>query len=144
MLQSLAVQEHRGIPMSNDSSVDPQGRRAKILVVEDDEEMLRLLDDELKEAGFQVIQAKNGKEAFTQLERTTPDLIVSDFCLPDGGIDFLRELRHRSGTCRILVITALNDNQTRQDVAEQGVDGFLGKPFRMSSLLDSIARLLHK
>ncbi len=144
MLKSLAIQGPRGLRMSNDSSNEPQSGRAKILVVEDDEEMLRLLDEELHEAGFHVIQAKNGQEAFTQLERTTPDLIVSDLCHPGGGIDFLRELRHRCRTCRILVITALNDNQTRQNVAEQGVDGFLGKPFRISALLDNIARLLHK
>lgn len=112
------------------------------MVVEDDEEMQRLLDEELQEAGYQVLQSKNGKDALGQIETHQPDVVISDFRIPDGGLDFLQALRKKCGSCRIIVVTALRDDLTRQEVEQQGVDAFLGKPIRISELLETIKGLL--
>ena len=128
--------------MPNDPFSPTETPCYKIMVVEDDEEMQRLLDDELQEAGFQVMQAKNGKDALAQIETHKPDLVVSDLRIPNGGLDFLQELRKKCGSCRIIVVTALGDDLTKYEVEQQGVNAFLGKPFRISELLETIKRLL--
>ncbi|WP_454062045.1 response regulator transcription factor [Candidatus Nitrospira salsa] len=126
----------------NDSSDNPENLGYKILLLEDDEEMLRLLDEEFQGFGFQVRQAMNGNEALAQIDQVKPDVVVSDFRMPGGGLDFLRKLRAKCETCRIVVITSLRDDAAIAEVLEQGVDTFLGKPVRMSELLGTVNRLL--
>ena len=128
--------------MSNDSFVAAETFGRTILLVEDDMEMLRLLDEELQETGFRVVQTMNGRDALVQVDRIKPDIVISDFRIPGGGLAFLRELREKCSRCRIIVTTSLSDDATRAKVLQQGVDEFLGKPVRISDLLDTINRLL--
>jgi len=124
------------------SSSSPSARPHKIVVVEDDHEMQRLLKEELQEAGYQVTQASNGTEAFVQVEAVKPDVVVSDLLFPGGGLEFIRALRQKYENGRIIVITARSDERTRVEVEQLGVDAFLGKSIRMSELLQTINRLI--
>lgn len=141
-MKAYNLQDYTGSDMSNDPLSPTETLCFKILVIEDDEEMQRLLDEELQEASFRVTQATNGKDALTQMKIIKPDLVISDLRIPGGGLDFLRELRKECDSCRIIVLTALRDDLTRFEVEYCGVDAFLGKPVRISELLETIKRLL--
>lgn len=138
------LQGPTSIIMGIDSSPAHEALKARILIIEDDEDMRCLLYEELEEAGFQVSQAENGKEALAQIEASNLDLVISDFHVPDGGLDFLRALREKCGSCRIIVVTAMRDDITRHEVEQQGVDAFLGKPIRISHLIETIEGLLRQ
>ena len=90
------------------SSSSPSARPHKIVVVEDDHEMQRLLKEELQEAGYQVTQASNGTEAFVQVEAVKPDVVVSDLLFPGGGLEFIRALRQKYENGRIIIMGLLN------------------------------------
>ncbi len=90
------------------SSSSPSARPHKIVVVEDDHEMQRLLKEELQEAGYQVTQARNGTEAFAQVEAVKPDVIVSDLEFLGGGFEFIRALRQKYENGRIIIMGLLN------------------------------------
>ncbi len=113
-----------------------------ILVVEDDEEMQRLLEEELQWVGFQVIQAKNGTDALAQVENQKPDVVVSDFNFPDGGRDFFRVLCANFSSGRIIVLSAVRDEGIRREIKQFGVGAFLQKPIRLFDLLETIQRCL--
>lgn len=138
------LQGPTSIIMGIDSSPAHEALKPRILIIEDDEDMRCLLYEELEEAGFQVSQAENGKEALAQIEASNLDLVISDFHVPDGGLDFLRALREKCGSCRIIVVTAMRDDITRHEVEQQGVDAFLGKPIRISHLIETIEGLLRQ
>jgi DNA-binding response OmpR family regulator len=143
-MKSSHLQDETRPVMTSDPFSPTETPIHKIMVVEDDEEMRRLLFEELEEAGFQVSQAENGKEALAQIEASNPELVISDFHVPDGGLDFLRALREKCGSCRIVVVTAMRDDITRHEVEQQGVDAFLGKPIRISHLIETIEGLLRQ
>ncbi len=128
--------------MAVDSSPHSDTVEYKIVLVEDDEEMNRLLFEELEEAGYHVFPAKNGKDALDLIDAQQPDLVISDLRIPNGGNKFLQKIRQNCKSCRIMVITALRDDLTRYEVEQQGVDAFLGKPIRISELIATIKNLL--
>ena len=131
-MNSSYLQDETLSGMPRDPCTSTKTHRHRVLVIEDDEEMQGLLDEELHESGVQVQQAMNGKEALTYLETGKPDIVVSDFRIPDGGLNFLQAIRKKCGSCRITVVTAMRDDITRQEVEQQGVDAFLGKLIRIS------------
>ena len=82
-----------------------EAKTCTILVVDDDAAMRSLLVDELREEGFQVMEATNGKEALSQVGLFTPDLIITDLKMPFGDFDYLRRLKAAVPTCPVILIT---------------------------------------
>jgi two-component system, chemotaxis family, chemotaxis protein CheY len=117
-------------------------RAGRILVVEDDPEILDALCDLLSEHGYNVVRGRNGHEALRQLEsqRPPPDLILLDLTMPVmDGHEFL-DRRNRSTPLRripVLVISAL----AKVDLVGRGVE-FLSKPIDVDRLLETVARLV--
>ncbi len=118
-----------------------EAKTCTILVVDDDAAMRSLLVDELREEGFQVVEATNGKEALSQLGSFTPDLIITDLKMPFGGFDYLRRLKAAVPTCPVILITAFGDSKTQATVRELGVSVYLEKPMRISDLKVAIGQL---
>jgi len=113
----------------------------QILVVDDDSAMRGLLVDELREEGYQVMDAVNGKEALSRLETFTPDLIITDLKMPFGGFDFLRQLKIAVPKCPVVLFTAFGGSQTKVKARELGVSVYLEKPMRLSDLKAAIGQL---
>ena len=68
----------------------------KILIVDDDQNILRLYKEELEEEGYTVVTASNGEEALAQFEKENPDLVTLDILLPDvDGIKLLRQMKEK-------------------------------------------------
>lgn len=117
------------------------GKQAKkVLVIEDDEDLVSLVSLLLQEDGFAVEIAANGREALDSLARQLPDVILLDMKMPImNGPEFARELEVRYGhQAPIIVLTAAADAHRR--AAEVGADAWLGKPFDPEVLLSTVRR----
>ena len=105
--------------------------------------MRSLLVDELQEPGCRIVEASDdGKEASARLQRIfTPDLIITDLKMPDGGFDYLHNLRRALPHCPIVLITAFGDSQTKTKAKECGVTTYIDKPVRISDLKASLTQI---
>ncbi|MDO4618052.1 MAG: response regulator transcription factor [Clostridia bacterium] len=114
----------------------------KILIIEDDISIKRVLKALLEANKYQVILSGSIKEAFLMFQSHTPDLIVLDLGLPDGdGIDFLKEIRTEFLT-PIIVLSARHDEKDKVDALDVGANDYVTKPFGSSELLARIRNIL--
>ncbi len=117
---------------------------ARILVVDDDREIRRLLSDYLNDNGYQTIAAADGEQARKALSRQQFDLVVLDLMLPgESGLDICRELR-RSMDVPVVMLTALGEETDRIVGLEVGADDYLPKPFNPRELLGRIRAVLRR
>lgn len=119
--------------------------RKKILVVEDEPEMIKLLVLELETEGYQVYQAKDGEEGFRIAQEVLPDIILSDVLMPKmDGNQLLQKLRASDFGKNIpfVVLTARGKMRDYFEVVQ--VDGFLEKPFKAEDVLNKIADVIQK
>ncbi|MCC6557830.1 MAG: response regulator [Polyangiaceae bacterium] len=112
----------------------------KVLVIEDDQDLVSLVEMLLRGDGYRVEVASNGREALARLEGDSPDLILLDMKMPVmSGPEFARELEVRHGQkAPIVVLTAAAD--AHRSAAEVGADAWLGKPFDPDTLLSTVRR----
>jgi two-component system, OmpR family, response regulator len=117
-------------------------RPARVLVVDDDPNILRVIAGALSDEGLVVDTAPDGERALVLLERDVPDLLILDVTLPtmDSSIvaDRLRELCGDGAP--VLVITA--DGRAVEKARHLRAYGYLRKPFELSSLITSVSRVL--
>ena len=118
---------------------------AKILVVDDDPEIRRLLSRYLTEQGFRVMAAGGRSECEAMLADGHFDLIVLDVMLPDGsGLDICRALRSRDLRICIILVTALKEEVDRIIGLELGADDYIGKPFSPRELVARMRAVLRR
>ncbi len=113
----------------------PQG--TKVLLVEDEEQLRRVMKDLLEREGYIVSEARDGVQALDQVDRHAPDIIVLDLNLPGlDGYSVLKQLRSRPATrgIPVMVLTAKGDEDNEVRVFELGADDFITKPFRARAL----------
>ncbi len=82
-------------------------KRKKILIAEDEEILRVLYEGELQEEGFEVITAKNGKEALHQTEKEKPDLVILDIVMPEmDGLEALRRIKEKQNGIPVVLYTS--------------------------------------
>jgi signal transduction histidine kinase len=116
-------------------------KQTLILLVEDEAEILEVMAVLLESTGFSVVRALNGVEALSQLEKYTPDIIISDIYMPKmNGFEFYSELRNRETMQQIpfIFLTGFSDVESVVRGRELGVDDYLIKPVDARLLLSSI------
>jgi len=110
-----------------------------VFVVEDEEALAVGVRDALEHAGFRVDVEHDGKTALERIRQAQPDLVVLDLMLPGmNGLDILKTLRQERQKVRVLILTALADEQSLLRGFEMGADDYLKKPF---SPLELVARV---
>jgi DNA-binding response OmpR family regulator len=120
------------------------GPRARIVVIEDDADIARLLELELVDAGYQADCFPNAMRGLAAVRELDPDLVVLDLGLPDlDGSEIAGRIR-RTGSTPILVLTARDAVASKVALFELGVDDYLVKPFHPAELLARIAALLRR
>jgi len=120
--------------------------KGKILVVDDEPEIVRSISMRLKMHGYEVIAASDGTQTTSTALRELPDLILLDIGLPAGsGHIVVKRLRDSSKTAQIPIIflTARTTESDYQQAFELGVEQYITKPFRPEELMFAIEATLH-
>ncbi|MCK4601247.1 MAG: response regulator transcription factor [Phycisphaerae bacterium] len=118
----------------------------KILIVDDDRDILTAVELALEDLGPEIITAADGNNAIIQAEENSPDLVVLDMMLPQRSgflvMEKLKRGKKRTDPPRVIMITGNQGIRHRQYAESLGVDLYLIKPFRMEKLVESIKNLL--
>jgi DNA-binding response OmpR family regulator len=118
--------------------------RVRILLVDDDRELIDLLAFALKRAGLDPVAAHDSNAALKVFEERKPDLVVLDINLgASSGLDVLRELRRRS-SLPVIMLTALDSEEDKVRGLESGADDYLTKPFSHRELIARIRAQLRR
>jgi two-component system OmpR family response regulator len=125
---------------------EPAGRSAYRLVVVDDEaNIVELLSVSLRFAGFEVATAANGREALEVARTFAPDLLVLDVMLPDiSGFDVVKELRASGSAVPVVFLTARDDTEDRIFGLTVGGDDYVTKPFSLDEVVARIRTVLRR
>src|SRR5215468_6854728 len=126
--------------MVGNSSRQGQGLARRVLVVDDDPDILDALSEILEAEGYDVQRARNGREALQRLEQGLPDLVLLDLMMPVmDGWEFARSL-DPGARPPIIVLSA--DRNVSAKAKEIGALGWLAKPFELSDLLAAVRNVV--
>lgn len=132
--------------MMEEGSGKNSGSVHRVLLVDDDMEIVESMRFALENSGFQVSVARDGNEGIAMIEHQTPDVLILDMMMPKrSGFLVLEQLqRSPTKTPRIIMITA-NEGSRHKAYAEMlGVEEYIRKPFPMEKLVDTVRNLLAK
>jgi DNA-binding NtrC family response regulator len=119
------------------------GEHARILVVDDDESIRKVLATILEEEGYTVDTAKNGKEAVTKSRKNVHNLALIDIRLPDiEGTKLLAKLKDTTPKMRKIIITGYPSIQNAIEALNKGADAYILKPFDLDRVLATIKEQL--
>jgi two-component system KDP operon response regulator KdpE len=119
-------------------------KRYKILAVDDEQRMVRFIQLNLEQDGFQVLTAYNGKDALEQVRTQLPDLILLDIMMPDiNGFEVLKKIREVN-TVPVIMLTAKGEEDDRIQGLELGADDYITKPFSPRELVSRIRAVLRR
>ncbi len=117
----------------------------RILIIEDDQAILKLLQRGLTYEGYKVDTATDGRMGLIQARDRTPDLVILDWMLPGmDGLDVCHRLRTAGGSIPILMLTAKDTVQDRVQGLDAGADDYMVKPFNLDELLARVRALLRR
>jgi two-component system response regulator MprA len=118
--------------------------KEKILIIEDDEAIIKVLHRVLSYEGYEIFKALNGQQGLNSARENRPDLIILDVMLPGmDGLEVCRRLR-LGGSIPILMLTAKDTIQDRVTGLDAGADDYLVKPFEVEELLARLRALLRR
>ncbi|TAM42261.1 response regulator transcription factor [bacterium] len=121
--------------------------REKILIVEDEKDIIKMLEYNLKKEGFKVIAARDGEDALDLAVREYPDLILLDLMLPGmDGLEVCKSLKKEAKTASIPIIMLTAKSQESDKVVglELGADDYITKPFSPRELIARIKAVLRR
>lgn len=124
---------------------DSSANQRTILVADDDKDLVMALSIRLRAAGYNVISAHDGEEAFDLASKNKPDLIILDVRMPaGGGFSSIDRMKHSLNTRNIPVIflTAFDDEEMREEGRKLGAVGFFRKPFDDAEFMEAIAGVM--
>ena len=119
----------------------------KILIADDEPDILEILSFNLKGEGYEVTVAKNGDEALEKAKTANPDLIILDVMMPGkNGLEVCSILRSQPAFASVLIIflTAMNDENAEIKGLESGADDYISKPISPKVLLSKVKALLRR
>jgi CheY-like chemotaxis protein len=122
-------------------------KKQKLLLVEDEEELIRIVETYFRDEGYDVHIAMNAEEALVKLESFVPDVIVSDVRMGRmDGFQFLETLKSMPARKNIpfIFLTIMDDRTSVERAAAIGADGYLTKPFDVEDLHEKVRQVLAK
>ncbi len=118
--------------------------RARILVVDDEPQLIRVLRTGLKSRGYDVRGASDGESGLESFNEWHPDLVITDLAMPNvDGLEFCRRLRAISQV-PIIVLSAKGEEKTKVEALDIGADDFVTKPFGIDELLARVRASLRR
>ena len=122
-------------------------RKARVLIADDDLEILGLTRSLLRRRGFEVIEASDGDEAMRQLLENRPDLVILDVMMPgQSGWEVCRSIRETESlkNTGVIMLTGVGERLNEMTSPLYGADAFLDKPFEFAALDELISQVLDK
>lgn len=114
-----------------------------ILIAEDDELILKTVEHKLKKEGYEVLIARNGKEAIDLIKVTAIDLVISDIMMPfASGTEILAAIKTFGKDIPVIMLSGLGQEQVVLDAFNLGASDFMVKPFSPTELILRIKRLI--
>ncbi|RKD34223.1 two-component system response regulator [Thermohalobacter berrensis] len=106
--------------------------------------MRLMLSKILREAGFEVVgEASNGKEGIKKFKELNPDLVTLDITMPEmDGIQVTREIRKLSSQTKIVICSAMGENDLVTEAIQAGANDFIIKPFEVDRVLNAVKKLM--
>ncbi|HLL65293.1 MAG TPA: response regulator transcription factor [Micromonosporaceae bacterium] len=119
--------------------------QARLLVVDDEPDIVELLSATLRYAGFEVASATSGRQALEEARRFRPDLVLLDVMMPDlDGFEVLRRIRGEGARVPVLFLTARDATEDKIKGLTLGGDDYVTKPFSLSEILARINAVLRR
>jgi DNA-binding response OmpR family regulator len=119
--------------------------KRRILVVEDDVSLARVLCDNLVYEGFNVVLARDGQAALTKAEALQPDLVLLDLMLPGlNGFEVCRRLAREPARTAVIMITARDQKHDKLQGFQMGADDYVTKPFTLDELLARVHAVMRR
>lgn len=144
LARSFLAEGFTAMDTENTTEAAATKKAKRILLVDDDTEIVESMRLALEANGYEVLVARDGNQGLAMAEREDPDLVILDMMMPKrSGFLVLEKLRRtRRIPMRVIMVTA-NEGSRHKAYAEMlGVDDYIRKPFAMDRLLDSVHRLL--
>jgi DNA-binding response OmpR family regulator len=117
----------------------------KILIVDDEQDILDLVEPMLAANDYEVLKARSGQEALRIAEASSPDLVLLDVMMPEmDGVETARRLKQndKSSSIPIIMLTAVVKSDTVNSALEAGAVDYISKPFEPKTLLEKIRKAL--
>lgn len=115
----------------------------KILVVDDDEQALKMLGELLEEEGFSPTLASDGQEALKMLEKRKYTLVISDIRMPGiDGFEVLKQVKDKHKRTKVILMTGYTEDYDISDALIFGADDYITKPFDLDKVLLAISNTL--
>ena len=116
---------------------------AKILIVDDAMFALNMVSRMIKQAGHQVITAKDGEEGLARIAAERPDVVITDLLMPNlDGLSFLSAIREDDQSLPVVILSANIQDSMRQKCLEAGATEFMHKPPKQEALIAVLKRVL--
>ncbi len=131
--------------MLSGGAAGPYGATSpRILLVDDDSNLLVLLAEQLRDDGFEVTTARDGTEALRRLEASWPDLLIVDMMMPhQDGLSLAREIKERADL-PIIVLSAIDAADSKANLLEEVAEDYVTKPYHYPELRARIHRVLRR
>jgi len=114
-----------------------------VLVVDDAAFMRMMLRDILSKAGYVVREAVNGADAVRTFTEDRPDVVTLDITMPEmGGLEALRQIRAADPAARVIIVSAMGQQQIMRDALDAGAADFIVKPFQPAKVLEAVRKSL--
>src|SRR3954466_7352358 len=121
--------------------------RPRILIVEDEKDIVQVLDFGLRQAGFETVAARDASEAFARIRERAPEAVLLDLMLPDlSGTEICRQLKSnpKTATLPVIMLTARGDEVDRVVGFELGADDYITKPFSVREVVLRVKAILRR
>jgi DNA-binding response OmpR family regulator len=118
----------------------------KILVAEDEPMLLKTVELKLRKEGYEVIATSDGRQAMEQIEKSNPDLVITDIMMPfASGMEITSFIRTTlNSRIPIIILTAMEQEKVVMEAFELGADDYITKPFSLNELAIRVKRLLNQ
>jgi two-component system chemotaxis response regulator CheY len=114
-----------------------------VLVVDDAAFMRMMIRDILAREGYTIHEAVNGRDAVEKYAEVRPDIVTMDITMPEmGGLEALRLIREEDAEARVLMVSAMGQQQMIVEALESGAMDFLVKPFQPTKVLETVKKCL--
>jgi two-component system response regulator AtoC len=118
--------------------------RNRILVVDDDSSLRRVMKMQLEEAGYEVSIASDGNQAYTMLKDLQPTLIITDLRMPTSGLELLGRIAQEEIQTTVIVVTAFGTVETAVEAMKMGAYDYVTKPLDFDALVLVVHRAMER